>query len=68
MHGDLASVLAAVTCGVFATVAEPVTVAPLRRLAAINTSNDRPSHTCRHRDGVAPTARRWLPSPAGGHD
>jgi hypothetical protein len=34
VHGDLASVLAALGCGAFITVTEPATASLLRRLAA----------------------------------
>jgi len=57
VHGDLASLLAAVTCGAFVTVAEPVTVPLLRRLAAIDQPNLRSSHTVpTPRGGGAPIA------------
>ncbi|HEU5416092.1 MAG TPA: hypothetical protein VFV41_00270 [Streptosporangiaceae bacterium] len=57
MHGDLASVLAALTCGAFVTAAEPVTVPLLRRLAAIDQPNLRSSHTVpTPRGGGAPIA------------
>lgn len=45
MQGDLETALAAVTCGVFVAVTEPVIVPLLRRLAAIDTPNLRSSHT-----------------------
>jgi UDP-N-acetylmuramyl pentapeptide phosphotransferase/UDP-N-acetylglucosamine-1-phosphate transferase len=57
VHGELASLLAAVACGAFVTVAEPVTVPLLRRLAAIDTPNQRSSHTVpTPRGGGAPIA------------
>jgi UDP-GlcNAc:undecaprenyl-phosphate/decaprenyl-phosphate GlcNAc-1-phosphate transferase len=50
-------VVAAVTCGAFVIVAEPVTVPLLRRLAAIDTPNLRSSHTVpTPRGGGAPIA------------
>jgi UDP-GlcNAc:undecaprenyl-phosphate GlcNAc-1-phosphate transferase len=57
VHVDLASALAAAATGAFVTVAEPVTVPLLRRLAAIDTPNLRSSHTVpTPRGGGAPIA------------
>jgi UDP-GlcNAc:undecaprenyl-phosphate GlcNAc-1-phosphate transferase len=57
VHGDLASVLAAVACGAFVSAAEPVAVPLLRRMAAIDTPNVRSSHTVpTPRGGGAPIA------------
>jgi len=57
VHGDLASLLAAVTCGAFVTAAEPVTVPLLRRMAAIDQPGVRSSHTVpTPRGGGAPIA------------
>jgi UDP-GlcNAc:undecaprenyl-phosphate/decaprenyl-phosphate GlcNAc-1-phosphate transferase len=57
VQGDLGIVVAAVACGAFVTVAEPVTVPMLRRLAAIDTPNQRSSHTVpTPRGGGAPIA------------
>jgi UDP-GlcNAc:undecaprenyl-phosphate GlcNAc-1-phosphate transferase len=61
VQGDLANVLAALVCGVFVTVAEPVTVSLLRRVAAIDTPNLRSSHTVpTPRGGGAPIAAGLL--------
>jgi UDP-GlcNAc:undecaprenyl-phosphate/decaprenyl-phosphate GlcNAc-1-phosphate transferase len=57
VQGDLGYVLAAVACGVFVTVAEPVTIPLLRRLAAIDVPGARSSHTVpTPRGGGAPIA------------
>jgi UDP-GlcNAc:undecaprenyl-phosphate GlcNAc-1-phosphate transferase len=57
VDGNLTSVLAAVACGAFVTVAEPVTIPLLRRLAAIDTPGQRSSHTVpTPRGGGAPIA------------
>jgi UDP-N-acetylmuramyl pentapeptide phosphotransferase/UDP-N-acetylglucosamine-1-phosphate transferase len=57
VDGDLGSVLAALTCGVFVAVALPFTIPLLRRMAAIDTPNLRSSHTVpTPRGGGAPIA------------
>src|ERR1700722_9574068 len=54
---ELEIVLAAAACGAFVTVAEPVAIPVLRRLAAIDTPNPRSSHTTpTPRGGGAPIA------------
>jgi UDP-GlcNAc:undecaprenyl-phosphate/decaprenyl-phosphate GlcNAc-1-phosphate transferase len=57
VHDELLRVIAALACGSFVTVAEPVTIPFLRRLAAIDVPNLRSSHTVpTPRGGGAPIA------------
>jgi UDP-GlcNAc:undecaprenyl-phosphate/decaprenyl-phosphate GlcNAc-1-phosphate transferase len=45
VRGDLTALVAAVACGAFVTVAEPVTIPLLRRTSAIDVPNARSSHS-----------------------
>ncbi|HXP20128.1 MAG TPA: hypothetical protein VN840_10835 [Streptosporangiaceae bacterium] len=57
MRGELQIVVAAVSCGAFVAVAEPLTIAALHRVAAIDVPGLRSSHTvATPRGGGAPIA------------